>query len=50
MTKDTFIKQLLKMIFETDADGYPLPAHTKIAKLQIFADKYKSFADKYKGE
>ena len=41
MTKDIFIKQVLKMIFETDADGYPLPAHTKIAKLQILANEYK---------
>lgn len=40
MTKDGFIKQATNLIFATDEEGYPLPAHIKITKLQILAGKY----------
>lgn len=40
MTKDDFIKKALDLIFATDSNGYPLPAHTKIAQLQILATEY----------
>lgn len=40
MKKDDFIKKALDLIFATDGNGYPLPAHTKISKLQILAAEY----------
>lgn len=40
MNKNDFIKQAINLIFAADADGFPLPAHTKITKLQILAGKY----------
>ena len=45
MTKDDFIKKALDLIFATDGDGYPLPAHTKISKLQILAAEYTQTKD-----
>lgn len=40
MKKDDFIKQAIEIIYATDEGGYPLPAHMKIARLQILTDKY----------
>lgn len=40
MTKDDFIQQAIKIICATDTGGYPLPAHTKIARLHILTDNY----------
>lgn len=38
--KDDFIKNALNLIFATDANGYPLAAHTKIARLQMLSNDY----------
>ena len=46
MSKNEFIKQALELIYATDDEGFPLQAHTKIARLQILADKYKQEAKK----
>jgi hypothetical protein len=42
MTKDEFIKKATELIFAVDADGFPLPAHTKITQLQILTMKYEN--------
>jgi hypothetical protein len=46
MQKNDFTKQVLNIIFATDADGFPLRAHQKIAKLQILAEKYQNQQNK----
>ena len=42
MTKDNFIQQAIEIIKSTDAGGYPLAAHTKIARLRILLEKYEN--------
>lgn len=42
MTQDEFIKKAIELIFATDADGFPLPSHTKISQLQILTMKYEN--------
>lgn len=42
MTQNEFIENAINLIFATDGDGYPLPSHQKIAKLQILTEKYKN--------
>ena len=43
MTNKQILNKLVDIIYSTDSDGYPLQAHTKIARLQIFLEdiKYK---------
>lgn len=42
MTQDTFVKMAMDLIYAVDNDGFPLPAHTKVARLQILTDEYKA--------
>lgn len=46
MTKDEIIKNLTDLIYATDEQGYPLPAHVKIARLQIFIEKQTNIKNK----
>lgn len=41
MTDKQILNKLIEIIYSTDADGYPLQAHKKIARLQIFLEKTK---------
>lgn len=41
MSKDDFIKQVFEIIFSCDDQGYPLPPHSKLARVQILAEKYQ---------
>lgn len=40
MGQKDFIQKAINIIFAADAEGYPLPAHTKISKLQILTSEY----------
>lgn len=40
MNKSEFVKKAINLIFAADADGYPMPAHVKISKLQILTGEY----------
>jgi hypothetical protein len=42
MKQSDFIKQVINTIKATDADGFPLASHTKIAKLFILVEKYEN--------
>ena len=42
MKQSDFIKQAINIIKSTDADGFPLASHTKIARLRILLDQYES--------
>lgn len=40
MGQKDFIQKAINIIFAADGEGYPLPAHTKISKLQILTSEY----------
>jgi hypothetical protein len=42
MKQSDFIKQAIEIIKSTDADGFPLAAHTKISRLRILLEKYEN--------
>lgn len=42
MKQSDFIKQAIEIIKSTDADGFPLASHTKIARLRILLEKYEN--------
>lgn len=42
MKQSDFVKQAIEIIKSTDADGYPLASHTKIARLRILLEKYEN--------
>lgn len=35
------LKNLIEILYSTDAEGYPLPAHVKIARMQNLVEKSK---------